>query len=205
MLIYHYSKMRYTTIKSRALQRNDNTIPREKIGINTAPHYDHHVSFFHQRPPLEELPTFFPKDHDTWTDGNRLFEYAVEVDDIDLFYWQSRETKIEEFYRGLPMSDDLFTKLRVYEVREFQRKLAGYEGKDKSSLKKWIAAQPEHQIRDAYLAFKEKARKYNDHRNPNLEQYASTVPHLMIFINKPIKYRELYQVVVGSTQRDRIK
>ena len=197
MKLYHYSKNKFSVLKTLRKQKDlsqeeiEKGKTEAKENFSPGPYYDH-VSFFFERPPIESLGSIFEKDHHTWVTGNRLYEHIVDSEDLkDIVYcFVETPLALEMFYGAKYDSLSITEYLRLLKKR---REDSGELGKDVKKM--------EHKaielsgLTSACYQDIRKRPNWNELKN----KYAATVPHLMIYSEKgefPVK--EVNRVTVGN-------
>lgn len=182
MLLYHYSSNFYKKLKTRAKQdnytnedkRKEQILEKEqykKSGIKRPGLYSEHISFFLEKPPLDKITSFFPKNHHTWFKGNNLFEYIVDSSDLQNFAFEIVEfPEKTELYYNDDISVETYYALLKQEINE-----KGYIGFGNKKFEK--AAKPLIGQTEKYLSLLKTRPNYND----ICYKYAATVPHVMLY------------------------
>lgn len=200
MFLYHYSVEPYPVLKT--LEQQGKPIPDI---AKQNPNYGKHVSFFHDKLPLDILPEIFPKDHFIWINGKVVYEHQVKIEDLDLFYWKAVETEVEDFYRRIP--DLIFDHTPAFKAYKWYRKSFNYEGETLDSLIKYLKKLSKVSLRDAFLSIPNKVNdpKRTGYAKPNLYQYASNIPHIMTYVKSPIPVHQIMKSKVGSLKQTPLK
>lgn len=88
MYIYHYSSKSYSELRSLANQPGKS---KEEIvelnkkytrSMDPGP-YCNQISFFIEPIPFDIIGDLFGNKHSVWFNGNRLYEYLIDIDSID--------------------------------------------------------------------------------------------------------------------------
>jgi hypothetical protein len=197
MKLYHYSAQKYDALLTKELQgvvtdgerEDDKAAARFRGDIGP---YIQHVSFFIEPVPADILGSIFPRDHHTWAAGNVLYQYTVDVDDIDIYGWCIIENKINLIMDDMFWLDiDLYKKL-FFTVRNIANSLAGNSGTTIVGLKK-AGIKYMNTARDAFIALK-KHKTFNEVKN----LYAPRVPHVMVYTHKPIKIFDTTKIKIEA-------
>lgn len=172
MLIYHYSKNHYRTLKSLNAQKHRS--------INNILEYGNHISFFLD-PITKELPELYArydKEHFFFKKGETYYEYIIDLEELRdvLFYLTENPEKNEKFHilKRQHMGPTEF-KITLETVKE------KYLFEDLEELKKAI-----NSLDKTTIEYLEDLLKYIDDYTEEshlIEQYAPRVPHLMIYGN----------------------
>lgn len=91
MLVYHYSTEPYKVLKTlykqgrvtadmTAKAEADDLKHRKFFKVSRPGYYYEHISFF-IGPIPKSIAHYFPKTHEVWFKGNRLFEHVVEINE----------------------------------------------------------------------------------------------------------------------------
>jgi hypothetical protein len=200
MNIYHYDKNKYSELLTLELQNN--LTKEEKIEwerrskFRQEPYsYYQHISFFIDPIPSEILGDFYPKDHHSWAKGNQLWEYVVNIDDLNIKSWIIVESPLKRIIEDfLPWIENDTYKQFYFKILNTARFLNNERGNDLESLKKQL---PRFKglTKDAYL-------KLKDHPNFKnmVHMYAPTVPHLFIYTDYPVTQFKTQQIKIGSSR-----
>lgn len=87
MLLYHYSKERYTDLRPLSMQ---GTIAPERLAVQKdraaatgAPgHYADHVSFMLERLSMTDLAHYYRGNHAFWKSGEEFWEYTINTREL---------------------------------------------------------------------------------------------------------------------------
>ena len=199
MYIYHYSTKRFDKILTRALQgvvsKEDLEKSRQKSYRSPGGYHDH-VSFFIDRPPLDILPDLFKGAHPFWTDGKLLYEYKVKVETLpsnviyDIVETPSVISKINDIDWDKASDEEIknWHKSKDAHLRSIKERGVGI-GNLMSAMKPYVG-----KTRQAYIDARRSA-----YAESTKTMYAAGVPHLMLYVNDPIKTESITQVRVGKT------
>ena len=197
MRLYHYGSKRYKELLTPELQGTglDKRERAKKIATLRKKEYPYymHVSFLLEEAPLDILGKIFPSDHHSWAAGNKLWEHTVNPKDIDLLYWEIVESKISVFMVDhLPWLDSKTYQSLYFSTRKALNSLAGNSGRDVDSLIK-VMDRYSGATRKAYAELANRD-DYDEIKN----KYAATVPHLMVYTDKPISVESSVRVQVAT-------
>lgn len=200
MKLYHYSRNKLDSIKSRRVLKLDppGEIANLVVKDGYPGSYVDSISFFFDSIPLDIMGDIYGKDHKAWGNGSVLVEHVVDVnkldnlipyrvveseldmkhiESIDWKQWDSSEAYIAKWYSDL---------LAV-------KKASGEQGIKRSDLIKQI----KH--------FKGSTRKniINASRDPDFknykDKYAANVAHLMLYpVKGIIPVESSKTIVIGS-------
>lgn len=209
MRLYHYSKDLYSQLKTRAksggMSLNEITQARQKA--NSKPWFDlpycDHISFFFEPIPSELLSKIYPKDHHTWVQGNELYEYAIEVDQLPnvLQYQVVESPKLLEIYDKFSKDNNWVTKDPVLlekwmKIENQKMRELHYYGNSLVELKRVIP-----QFDKGIEGFYKIASKREDFED-NKYKYAACVPHLMLYPpSGTVEISSISKVVIGYSAR----
>lgn len=182
LMLYHYAAEPHLTLMTR-----------ERQGLKTPdgvePGYEQTMSFFFERPPLEELGTIFGKDHPVWYPGSVVYEHQVPISRLgDIAYTLTESPEKTTLYYDTSVSDSAYPKL--LKEMELNHRYTGHTLED---LKQAISPNlntvaTAYRLLMTYPNFKEIKMKY-----------AACVPHLMV---KPkgglVKVDTIERRVIGS-------
>lgn len=199
MLLYHYSKDRFSILKTLEKQRKiksdevhkaheDFLDFEKKYGIQRPGYYYEHISFFFEKIPLN-LYKYFPKDHSVWVKGNSLYEYTVDSKSIKHFGYELVETpeKIKLYYNNDITLDEYFKRMGMLYERE------RYIGKDNDMFEKVVKYNKLAEVQNNYFILLKDRPNYNEIK----DKYAATVPHVMIYpVLGEIKPVEIKQIIL---------
>ena len=206
-LLYHYSSERYDILKTKRLTTSFTDdelkgIEKETKQFNTISDYIDHISLLFDPIPSKLLPTIFPDDHHIWFKDSVVYEYIVDIDDIERpFAYEVAESP--EDVRQIDNTDwtnDSVEFTAKYTRKQQKRKRkTGEVGTDFNTFLKQV-----NKYKGTTEAAYEKAPTSKDW-NLNLYKYAATVPHIMIYPkNGLIKFRSINKVIIGSDNRTEI-
>jgi len=199
MLLYHYAANFFEELKTREKQdgyssvmrdeaKKENDLYLKKTGIRRPGLYTEHISFFIEKPPLKEISNFFPKDHEVWFKGNKLYEYTIESSSILDFKFEVVEfpEKTEIYYNDEIDLETYYSMLRI-EINE-----NGYIGSGNKALEKVT----KKLLGNTKSYFEELKTR------PNYKdicyKYAATVPHLMLYPDGGyVQYKNVNKVICG--------
>lgn len=189
--VYHYSKHKLSELKTLKQQNvlDKETMDRYELGAKNRhqPYpYHEHISFFIERPPLDIIHELYPKDHPAWSKGTELYEYLVPVANINMKHWRLVESNMDGFMLHLYIRNDKYLD-KWYKAR--------------STLKLWMneAGDTHEGLIKAINKYKGTIRKaYLKHDRKESYQYASNVPHLMIYVDSPVKVNTPTKVTIGD-------
>lgn len=163
MFLYHYAKKEFQTLKTLAKQRGGSAAEY--------PHYENHISFFFERPPIEKLGLIFGPDHHTWHPGAHLVEHMVELSNLGTFTYEL----VESPEKTLLYYDDSISESQYHRRLDEIVKRHKYEGDSVADLL-YAVKQNIGQTEKCFMELPSR---------PNFDQiknkYAATVPHLMIY------------------------
>lgn len=198
--LYHYSVTKFKELLTIELQG----VGKEKwkdaeaaAKFRSEPYpYHKHVSFLMDPAPLDILGSIFPKDHHTWGAGTKLWEYTVDIEDIDILYWVVVESPINTFMvDNLPWLNYDWYKRIYFSTRTTLSNIAGNRGDSLNGLKV-VIDKYKGATRDAYINLANRS----DFKDLN-GMYAPTVPHLKIYTEKPIPVSSVKRVEVAPKGR----
>jgi hypothetical protein len=195
--LYHYSKEKYSDIRTRAMQGVD-----EKVNSRSQMEdYNSHISFFLEPAPLDILGTIFkPGYNDFWFTGNEIHEYTVELKDMVIGKYRLVESpEVTDFYyngwviEDPEMSDEEFRRRKkLIEVK------MGYVGTEMEDFIK-VASPLVGRTREFYLKLPKRPNWHDKTYDDLQSKYAPTVPHVMMYPTGGIvQYSSVKAVKVGN-------
>lgn len=203
MKLYHYATENYDALRSMRAQgkcSKDEIRKAEaycKEYFTPGPYIDS-ISLFFDPVPLELLPKIYVKDHHTWFKGNKLFEFEVESDRLEMDI-NFNVTETPDDLKEVDRIDwDRWNNDEEFVIEYFQRKRdrklrSGEAGKSVVKLNRQIQHY-KGTTEKFYLAASKRA-DFKDHQG----KYAACVPHLMLYPKHGvINIDSVQKVVVGS-------
>lgn len=193
--LYHYSHKKLNKLETLRLQgvlSKEDMVKMDEYAKKTHFPYSYydHVSFFIDRPPLDIIHTLFPKDHPAWSKGKVLYEYVVPVSSIQVKYWELVESKLHQALINFYAPDNEKLIDVWWRVSNTLAKVVGNQGKNTTDLIRTVNRN------------KDKTRyNYINQGKRDSYQYASNVPHLMVYIDEPIVVNTPNKVVVGEKMK----
>lgn len=201
--LYHYSSSFYTAIRTRRNQRictpeqlEQGIVKAKRLGSPGS--YHDHVSFFFDPLPLEKMGNIFRGLNPFWKNGNEIFEYVVDVSDLDkdiVFYISETPDEIRLLDNTEWVYTDEFREKYLIE-QNIRMKKNGEIGQGLTNFLKQVSK------------YKGKTTHYYElaSRRPTFEEeamrYASCVPHAMLYPKSGAIHCESIQAcVVGSSKR----
>lgn len=199
MLLYHYSKDKFSSLKTVEKQRKIKPIEiqkahedfldfEKKYGIQRPGYYYEHISFFFEKIPLD-IYKYFPKDHSVWVKGNKLYEYTIDSKSIKHFGYELVESpeKIKLYYNDDITLDEYFKRMGMLYERE------RYIGKDNDMFEKVVKYNKLAEVQNTYFTLLKDRPNYNEIKY----KYAATVPHVMLYpVLGEIKPIEIKQIIL---------
>ena len=189
---YHYSKQRYSLLKSINAQKGMGLTKiiqyKEINNIN----YKDNISLFIDPIPLDIIGSLY-KNHPFWYKGNEIYEHEIITTDIpdELFYWIVETPKRWAFWNNHiasknPDNDILFDRY-LKELFIYLSKI-GEMGYNKNELifktKDFVGT-----TKDFY--------KKSAEKDPTTKLYAPFVPHVMVYPKGgEIKVNNICKVIV---------
>lgn len=202
MKLYHYSKDKYSVLKTR---RTQGILTKEEIqqadldnkgNLGRAAYIDH-ISFFFDPIPLLLLPKLYKNENTSWFKGSHLVEYTVESDTLEkhIAYYVTETPEdlkdIEKIDDKKWDSDPSYSK-HYFEQKVKRKKTSGEIGTSLVELNKQISLY-KGRTEEFYLL----ASKRKDFKE-NIKKYAASVPHVMVYPSKGlIPYVSTRNVVMG--------
>lgn len=201
MLLYHYSREYYPLLKSkRLLQMFTMNELRRAVELSndnyTAGQYLDHISLFFDPIPVKEIGNLFNSNHPVWFNGNKLYEYVVDISDVvNIVGYDVVETPSELSILDATVwdyDDPDFTKRYLAEAAN--RKLAngtqGYTLEGLLNQIKLYKGTTEYHYRNAV-----KRKDFSDNRF----KCAAAVPHVMLYpVGSKLHYRNVNKVIIGK-------
>lgn len=199
MLLYHYSKEKRPMLLT--LERQNKVSASERVkeekeyvkacklyGYIRPGYYFEHISFFFERPPLENMSSFYGPGHQVWYKGNELYEHVVDSSKIGSFLYEIVESpeKTEIYYNNSLSDKEYFERLGSLMNKNL------YVGKNNALLEE--ALKPLLGTTEEYFKLLKTRSNFEEIRN----KYAATVPHLMVYpIVGQIKPSTITKVTIG--------
>lgn len=176
MNVYHYSRKLYGELKSKNMQEGI-------VGSDEAFAYDSHISFF-LAPIPKDLPSILKNEHEFWTSGKNFFEYVTVLESLpEDTYWRITETKEKtNLIFNVQDWDNISEGQRVKNLKQIEalEYELGYKGKGTNALIQKLR-KFKFEGRDEWYAMR---KLYEETKGENfMQQYAASVPHLMIYFN----------------------
>ena len=206
MKLYHYSKDKYEILMNKIKQgKFTEKELKEQIEYtketNSPGTYLEHISFFFDPAPLHLLGLIFGKGHHTWFDGNKLYEYIIDVDSLGDIPYNVVETPL-----CLKLLDntewvDTYEFFIKYQKNKYKLQRANGEiGNTLDKLKHQITLF-QGKTSQYYLAAKQRLDAKD-----NFDKYAACVPHVMLYPNNgTIAIESINKVTVGNNNRTPIE
>jgi hypothetical protein len=197
--LYHYGASKYKELLTPELQgvgkeKWEDADAAAKFRGEPYPYYKH-VSFLMDPAPLDILGGIFPRDHHSWGAGTKLWEHVIDPKDIDILHWRVVESPVSTFMvDNLPWLENDLYKRMYFSARKLIESMYGNNGNDLAGLLKAIDKY-KGITREAYI----KLPTRWDFKKLD-KMYAATVPHLMIYTDRPIPIYSVKRVMVASSE-----
>lgn len=184
MKLYHYASEKFTTLKTTERQGVVTKQEREealkqdielykKTKIRRPGYYFEHISFFFERPPIEEMSSFFTHKHEFWYKGHQIYEHIIDTADVLSFKYS-----IVEFpEKTALLYDDSVSDKDYYKLLKEKIDQCGYIGTGNTELERAYQFNHLEGTTKHYYQLLKKRPNYEDIKN----KYAATVPHVMLF------------------------
>lgn len=199
MLLYHYSKEKYSLLKTLEKQGKVTSEERKKeeelyvkkcktYKYLVPGYYYEHISFFFERPPIEQMSSFFGNSHDVWFNGNILYEHIIDSSKIGTFYYELVESpeKTKIYYNDTLSDKDYFNQLGKIMNDNM------YIGKNNKNLE--LVCEKLKGTTLEYLKLLSSRPNFDEIK----VKYAATIPHVMLYpILGQIKPINVNKVVIG--------
>lgn len=197
MRLYHYSQVKRDVLKTLRMSGSEIVVsdrfdPYQPLTAYHPGAYVDHISFFLERPPIENLGAVFKEGHSVWYKGSVVFEHVIETRDDNKFKYVVVETpeRTDHYYDdSYDDSDDM-----AWHADELKiLKKFGYIGGGSSQLERAT----DHLHGETLRAYQKLRGR------PNFEQirlkYAATVPHVMLYPDSgEVAVREVTKLKVGD-------
>lgn len=204
MLLYHYSKERYSSLKTKRLTQKFTTGELRRIEQRSKDReyvgqYIDHISFFFDPIPSKLVSGLFGKDHSVWVEGTVLYEYVINLKDVEGFLaYEVVES---------PLEVEILTALEWdYANPDFAKQYF----KDRA-VRSLANGETGFHITGLIGQYKKYSGKISDYitravRHPDFQEnrlkYAAGVPHLMLYPNGgKVHYRGVNRIVIGKESR----
>lgn len=189
--LYHYSVKRHAELKTKQQQGNvkvgERKAAEESRKLKNAPgNYYDSLSFFLEPLPVDRIAGVYGNRHEIWKSGLEVFEYVVSSKDLpaNVIYtlveqpW--RRDLLEHLYkfRKWESLTDLEKKM-LFEAFARYGFTLGERGTGIKNIAKVIKRYPINEALDHLI----KKGLVKD----SLTQYASYIPHLMIYVDSPVR------------------
>ena len=205
MKLYHYSKDFYDSLLTRRAQGKltkeeiKNSEERVNTHFSFAPYIDSMSFFFNPIPSKLLAELYRGVDHHTWFEGNKLYEYIIDTEDLypDIAFSVEESPYKVKFIDSLDWPDD-DPKMLLWYLKEKakQRQALGEIGHSRAKLEKQI------KLYDGDLGKYYRKAKARDDWQYGLKTYAGNVPHVMLYpVNGKITYTEVNELTIGNDTR----
>lgn len=207
MYVYHYGVEPYKTIKTLELL---NRLSKDRMdemdawgkNIYRQPYYKQ-VSFFLEPLPVEVMGKLFENaNHDLYNDGTVLYEHVVKISDLrNILAWRMVETpnNVEYYKTGAGKGYDNASDEEQIKILRGSQAFLVKQGEASDNYSDLLTTIPKFNkgILKAFQASRIK--------NPDSNLYAEEVPHLMVYVNKPIKITKVNKRTIGEPTLEYLK
>lgn len=186
--LYHYSAVPRDELLNKALRGIKEPKHDERWKKRYGYRYVDHISTFMEPIPYESIHESFPDDHPVWYEGNTIYEHRIEIDTLDGVQFAILESTLKVILRD--RAPDWVSDKVYFALQDAISKVEIQEGKGSDDMKK------------ACLSYRGTVKKQYDKLREKSTKYAPTVPHMAIFVTKPVPVHSSRPVVIGMTNGD---
>lgn len=201
MLFYHYSSKPYHSLQSRMKQglvtqdQRNRELRSMAVKGEIAPYSDN-ISLFIEPAPLDIIASVFSNRHEFWVAGRSIYEHVVDLNDIErnITYELTETPDRGEYVDQFDWDVDDTEVYRKYHQAinkwMLSRKLAGRSRADMmAAINPYLG-----KTRSFYIA----TMSREDYEE-NLQKYAASVPHLMVYPSSgELSLLSVSKVTLGS-------
>lgn len=186
--LYHYSSVANGMYRRLQTKRITFSLKEPQKGDTYGLNYNDHISLFFERVPLDIIANVFGGENDFWKSGHKLYEYEIDINDIELGSFVVVEMpELMKFYYDDNINDEDYIKIK--HDMQFMRYT-------KDELVAFCKRYQNGATREKY---KELGIRINSVRESSeiKKKYAPAVPHVLVFPKFGIiKYRHITEVIV---------